>query len=146
MESSEGDVAAVERGLAAGDNPRDWKRALARALVAEYHGEESARVAEEHFDRLFVRHDPPAEIPDVTVTPEGDAAPLTWVLRAAGLVSSTSEGRRLVEQGGVSVDGERVTDLDRALSVGSAVVIQVGKRRFARVKLGRPPSAPKPPR
>ncbi|HEY7472285.1 MAG TPA: tyrosine--tRNA ligase [Gemmatimonadota bacterium] len=144
MESSAADVAAVERGLADGDNPRDWKRALARALVVEYHGEESARAAEEHFDRLFVRHHPPAEIPDVTVTPEGGSAPLTWVLHAAGLVSSTSEGRRLVEQGGVSVDGERVTDLDLAISAGRAFVIQVGKRRFARVTLGRPSSAPEP--
>jgi tyrosyl-tRNA synthetase len=135
LESSDDEVAAVERALAAGENPRDWKRALARALVADYHGEDAADAAESHFDRVFVRHDLPEEIPDVTVTLEEDAAPLPWVLRAAGLVSSASEGRRLVEQGGVSVDGERVADPNLVLSAGRTAVIQVGKRRFARVTL-----------
>ena len=133
LEAEDDEVAAVDRGLAQGDNPRDWKRALARALVAEYHGDASAEAAEAHFDRLFVRHDLPDEIPEVSVTPEGGNAPLAWVLRAAGLAASTSEGRRLVEQGGVSVDGERVTDLDLSLASGRTFIIQVGKRRFARV-------------
>lgn len=133
--AAEDEVRAVERGLAEGENPRNWKRALARALVAEYHGEPSADAAEAHFDRLFVRHDLPEEIPDVTVALEEGSAPLPWVLRAAGLAASTSEGRRLVEQGGVSVDGERVTDPNRILSPGKTIIIQVGKRRFARVTL-----------
>jgi tyrosyl-tRNA synthetase len=135
LDATEDEVATVERALAAGENPRDWKRGLARALVTEYHGEESADAAEAHFDRLFVRHDLPEEIPDVTVTLEENAAPLPWVLRAAGLAASTSEGRRLVEQGGVSVDGERVSDPNLTLSAGRTLVIQVGKRRFARVTL-----------
>lgn len=135
LDASEDEVGAVERRLAEGENPRDWKRALARALVAEYHGERSANAAEAHFERLFVRHDLPEEIPDVTVALEEGAAPLPWVLRAAGLAASTSEGRRLVEQGGVSVDGERVTDPNQILSPGRTIVIQVGKRRFARVTL-----------
>ena len=136
FDSREEDVAAVERGLSAGDNPRDWKRRLARAMVAEYHGEDAATAAEAHFDRLFVRHDLPEEIPEVTLTLAGDSAPLPWVLRAAGLASSASEGRRLVEQGGVSVDGERVADPGLVLESGRTAVIQVGKRRFARVTLG----------
>jgi tyrosyl-tRNA synthetase len=136
FDSPEEDVAAVERGLSAGDNPRDWKRRLARAMVAEYHGQDAAAAAEAHFDRLFVRHDLPEEIPEVTLTLAGDSAPLPWVLRAAGLASSASEGRRLVEQGGVSVDGERVADPGLVLESGRTAVIQVGKRRFARVTLG----------
>ena len=72
-----------------------------------------------------------------SVTPDGRNASLAWVLRAAGLATSTSEGRRLVEQGGVSVDGERVTDLDLSLAAGRTFVIQVGKRRFARVTVER---------
>jgi tyrosyl-tRNA synthetase len=128
-------VAGVQRGLAAGDNPRDWKRRLARALVVEYHGEEAARAAEAHFDRLFVRHDLPETIPEVRLKLDGDSAALTWVLREAGLASSTSEGRRLIEQGGVSQDGERVADPSRMLAAGSTAVLQVGKRRFARVTL-----------
>ena len=137
LDSTDEQVAAVEAGLRAGENPRDWKRRLARALVHENHGEREAAAAEAHFDRLFVRHDLPADIPDVTVTVEEDAAPLPWVLRAAGLVSSTSEGRRLVEQGGVTVDGERVTEAGLTLPAGRAFVVQVGKRRFARVTLDR---------
>ncbi|MGH7566256.1 MAG: tyrosine--tRNA ligase [Gemmatimonadota bacterium] len=135
LDVPEDEVAAVERGLLAGENPRDWKRRLARALVAEYHGEESAVAAEAHFERLFVRHDMPEEIPEVTVRLEGAEAPIPWVLRAAGLASSTSEGRRLVEQGGVSLDGERVADPNLTLSAGRTAILQVGKRRFARVTL-----------
>jgi tyrosyl-tRNA synthetase len=135
LDTRDEDVAGVERGLAAGDNPRDWKRRLAHALAVEYHGEEAAKAAEAHFDRLFVRHDLPESIPEVTLTVDGNAAALTWVLREAGLASSTSEGRRLIEQGGVSVDGERVADPGWTLAAGLTVVIQVGKRRFARVTL-----------
>jgi tyrosyl-tRNA synthetase len=139
LDSTDLDVAAVTNGLAAGDNPRDWKRRLAHALVAEYHGADAASAAAAHFERLFVRHDLPEEIPDVTVSLNGDVAPLPWVLRAAGLASSTSEGRRLVEQGGVSLDGERVADPGLLLESGRTAVIQVGKRRFARVTLTSEP-------
>jgi tyrosyl-tRNA synthetase len=135
LDAADDDVAAVARGLAAGDNPRDWKRRLARALVVEYHGEEAARAAEANFDRLFVRHDLPEKIPEVTVTLDGAEATLSWILREAGLASSASEGRRLIEQGAVSVDGERTDDPARTLAPGRSVVIQVGKRRFARVTL-----------
>ncbi|HUG89017.1 MAG TPA: tyrosine--tRNA ligase, partial [Actinomycetota bacterium] len=135
LDTPDEEVAKVEQGLAAGDNPRDWKRRLAAALVAEYHGAEAARAAEAHFDRLFVRHDLPEEIPEITVRLEDAEAPLAWVLREAGLAASTSEGGRLVAQGGVSVDGERVEDPRVVLAVGRTVVLQVGKRRFARVTL-----------
>jgi tyrosyl-tRNA synthetase len=135
LDAADEDVAAVARGLAQGDNPRDWKRRLARALVVAYHGEEPARAAEAHFDRLFVRHDLPESIPEVRLKLDGDSAALTWVLREAGLSSSTSEGRRLIEQGGVSLDGEREADPGRTLGAGSTTVLQVGKRRFARVTL-----------
>jgi len=141
LDTRDEDVAGVERGLAAGDNPRDWKRRLAHALVVEYHGEEAARAAEVHFDRLFVRHDLPEEIPEVTVRLEGPDAPLPWVLREAGLAASTSEGRRLIAQGGVKVDGERVVDAALTLSAGWSAVLQVGSRRFARVRLEEMPTA-----
>jgi tyrosyl-tRNA synthetase len=144
LDTRDEDVAGVERGLAAGDNPRDWKRRLARALVVEYHGEEPARAAEAHFDRLFVRHDLPDEIPEVTVRLEGSDAPLPWVLREAGLATSTSEGRRLIAQGGVRVDGERVADAALTLSAGWSAVLQVGSRRFARVRLQEMPTASGP--
>ncbi|HET6360624.1 MAG TPA: tyrosine--tRNA ligase [Gemmatimonadota bacterium] len=135
LDSTEEEVTVVERALAAGENPRDWKRALARAMVVEYHGDGAAEAAEDHFDRLFVRHDRPEEIPDVTLTVKGDAAALTWVLREAGLASSTSEGWRLIDQGAVWMDGERIAEPGHMVVAGSTAVIQVGKRRFARVTL-----------
>ena len=135
VDSSEEEVRSAERGLADGDNPRDWKRRLARRIVAEYHDEDDAVAAEAHFERVFVRHDLPEEIPEITVRLEGKEAPLPWVLRAAGLAASTSEGRRLIEQGGVVLDGERVVDPALMLAAGRRALIQVGKRRFARVGL-----------
>ncbi|MGH7573208.1 MAG: tyrosine--tRNA ligase, partial [Gemmatimonadota bacterium] len=130
-------VAEVERGLADGDNPRDWKRRLARELVARYHDPAAAAAAETHFDRLFVEHGLPDEIREVTVSLSEPDAPLSWILREAGLVSSSSEAVRLFEQGGVSVDGERATDVRIRFPAGTTVLLQVGKRRFARVRLER---------
>ncbi|MDX1660852.1 MAG: tyrosine--tRNA ligase [Gemmatimonadota bacterium] len=131
------EVADVEAGLERGDNPRDWKRRLARRLVAAYHDEEAAEGAEAHFDRLFVRHEAPEDVEEKAVTLREETAPLYWVLREAGLASSSSEGRRLIQQGGVSVDGERVEEPTTELDAGTTVLLQVGKRRFARVTLER---------
>jgi tyrosyl-tRNA synthetase len=133
----EAELEAIERDLAGGLNPGVVKRRLARAIVATYHDESAAARAEEHFDRLFVRHELPEEMPEVTVAVDGDGAPLAWLLREAGLAASTSEGRRLVEQGGVSVDEERITDPAHRVPAGATVVLQAGKRRFARVTLRR---------
>jgi len=129
------DVAAVERQLADGVNPRDVKRRLARSLVAAYHDSAAAAVAEAHFDRVFVERGLPDEIPEVGVALRERDAPLPWLLREAGLAASASEARRLVEQGAVSVDQERVTDPDRRLAAGTTILLQVGRRRFARVRL-----------
>lgn len=128
-------VADVERRLADGENPRDLKRQLARELVARYHEPTAAEAAEAHFDRIFVERDMPDEIPEVIVSLREPDAALPWILREADLAPSTSEGRRLVEQGAVSVDRERVADPDHRLGVGTTVLVQVGKRRFARVRL-----------
>ncbi len=133
-----GEVEEVQRRLNDGDNPRDLKRRLARELVARYHGTTAAVAAEAHFDRLFVEHGLPDDIPDVTVSLREPDAPLSWILREAGLVASSSDAVRLFEQGGVSVDGERVTDARQRLAAGSTVLLQVGKRRFARVRLAPP--------
>jgi tyrosyl-tRNA synthetase len=115
--------------------PRDAKRALARALVARFWDDEAAVRAEEHFDRVFVAHEVPEDVPEVSVPGDG-AGPLHLpaVLRTLfGL--STSEARRLIAAGGVRVDGEPIGDLDVAPEAVDGRVVQVGKRRFARVKL-----------
>lgn len=133
----EAELVEVAAGLERGDNPRDWKRRLARRLVEEYHGETEVEAAEAHFDRIFVQHEAPEEVDERTVVLSDGSAPLYWVLREAGLASSSSEGRRLIEQGAVSIDGERVEEPTADLRSGTTVLLQVGKRRFARVTLER---------
>ncbi|HUP01758.1 MAG TPA: tyrosine--tRNA ligase [Gemmatimonadota bacterium] len=135
--ASQAVVAEVERRLVDGANPRDLKRGLARELVRAYHDAAAAARAEAHFDRLFVDRELPEEMREATVSMSEPDAALVWVLRESGLVASAAEARRLIEQGGVSVDGERVEDPDRRLAAGTTAVIRVGKRRFARVRLAR---------
>jgi tyrosyl-tRNA synthetase len=114
--------------------PRDAKRALARALVARFHDERSAEAAEAHFDRLFVAHETPDDVPEVRFPSDGGRVHLPALLRTAfGL--STSEARRLIAQGGVRIDGDPISELDPDAGFVDGHVLQVGKRRFARVKL-----------
>jgi tyrosyl-tRNA synthetase len=116
--------------------PRDAKRALARALVTRFYDERAARDAEEAFDRLHVRHEVPSEVPTVQWRGDGDVIHLPALLAEAFGVS-TSEARRNLAQGGVKLDGEPVAngslDVDAAEVDGR--VLQLGKRRFARVRV-----------
>jgi tyrosyl-tRNA synthetase len=134
------EVRALEEGLRTGRvHPRDAKRRLAREIVAVWHGPEAARAAEEEFDRVFARDELPSEVPEVRLGPEQldpeGRVGVVQLLRLAGLVPSNSEARRLVAQGGVSVDGRRVTDPEERVAVRTGLVVRVGKRRFARVRL-----------
>ena len=134
------EVRAIEEGLRSGRlHPRDVKRRLAREIVAVWHGQEAARRAEEEFDRVFAREELPSEVPEVHLpAAELDAQGRVGVvplLRRLGLVASNSEARRLVAQGGVSVDGQRVTDAEARVSVRTGTVVRVGRRRFARVRV-----------
>jgi tyrosyl-tRNA synthetase len=121
---------------APGRAPRDAKRALARAIVERFHGADAAAAAEEHFDRVHVRHEVPDEIETVDWPANGDLVHLPALLaRAFGV--STSEGRRSLAQGGVRLDGEPVTagTLDLPAADVDGRVLQLGKRRFARVEI-----------
>jgi tyrosyl-tRNA synthetase len=118
---------------------RDAKRALARALVARYHSEAAAREAEEHFDRVHVRHELPEEVETVIWPVEDDGVHLPALLaRAFGI--STSEARRGLSQGAVKLDGEAVEPgmLDLPVAGVDGRVLQLGKRRFARVEVTAP--------
>jgi tyrosyl-tRNA synthetase len=133
-------------GLKAG-HPRDAKMRLARTLVAHYHGGPAAAQAEAKFVREVQNRQVPETIEEVRVDPEGgderagtrrspaESRLLWWVLKQASLAPSASEARRLIEQGAVDVDGERVTDLDHRLAPGRDYLIRVGKRRYKRVLL-----------
>jgi tyrosyl-tRNA synthetase len=114
------------------DDPLEWKLELARRIVARWHGVDGAVAAEEHFTSVVRRHEAPAEIPELQLAPD-DPVHLPALLVSALGVSSTSEARRLIAQGGVRVEGGVVTELDLPRARLAGAVVQVGKRRFARL-------------
>lgn len=114
-------------------NPRDMKRRLARELVALYHSSEAAAAAEEEFDRIFVKKALPDEIPEVSVAVEDGKIGIVRLLTETGLSATNSEARRVIDQGGVSIDGERISDHFAMIELNPSVIVKVGKRRFARV-------------
>jgi tyrosyl-tRNA synthetase len=123
----------VETG---GRHPLDVKKELARTMVAEFHSPEDATTAQEEFERVFSARELPQEIPTAEVDADGAAMLLSKVLVEAGLAGSNSEARRLIQQGGVRIDGTQVRDPKHDLPVvaGGGPLIQVGRRRFARVR------------
>ena len=114
-------------------DPMEAKLALARFVVARSHGEEAARRAEEHFTRVVREGQPPEDVPEVVLSVDGGNVHLPAVLVDHLGVASTSEARRLIGQGGVKIDGEPVTELDVPARRLDGVLVQAGKRRFARV-------------
>jgi tyrosyl-tRNA synthetase len=123
-----------------GDHPMEAKKRLAFSLTAQYQGPEKAQAAADHFTRVHQQGTLPAEIDEWRVHASGGSILLPQALREAGLVGSNSEGRRLIAQGAVEVDGERVTRLDTGLTHGRTYLIRVGKRQFRRVVVERPES------
>jgi tyrosyl-tRNA synthetase len=121
--------------LVGGDHPEEpmaWKLELARRITARWHGAEGAEVGEEHFTRVVRRHEAPADVPDVAL-PAGDPVHLPALLVEGFGVGSTSEARRLIQQGAVKVDGEPASGLDLPRAGLAGAVVQVGKRRFGRL-------------
>lgn len=130
------DLAAMKAKAIAGSlNPRDCKIQLATELVTRFHGGVAARHAVEDFERRFTRHELPSEIASCTVECADAAAAIIWVLKQSLLTSSTSESRRLIDQGAVRLDGEVCADNARIWKAGEEHLVQIGKRRIARVKL-----------
>jgi tyrosyl-tRNA synthetase len=108
------------------------KKQLARELTTRFHNAAEALAAEENFAKVFSRGGLPDEIPEVRL-PAGEPLPLANLLVATKLVGSTSEGRRMVTQGAVSVDGVKIDDLNGRVVAEGEILIKVGKRRFCRV-------------
>jgi len=117
-----------------GRNPREVKVALAQEIVGRFHGKPAAEKALADFEARFRDGAMPEEIPAVALPAGPDGLAITQVLKQAGLTPSTSEALRMIDQGGVRIDGERASDKGRKLGRGT-YVLQVGKRKFARVTL-----------
>jgi tyrosyl-tRNA synthetase len=112
-------------------DPMAWKLDLARRIVERWYGEDAARAAEAHFTRVVRRHEAPGEMPDARL-PAGDPLHVPALL-ASAFDMSTSEGRRLIAQGGVRLNGEVVNELDLPRDILLGGVLQAGRRRFARL-------------
>ena len=124
------EIAALRAG-----HPRAAKVALAKEIVERFHGAEAARQAEAHFEQVHARRETPEDVAEVALSLAGQASlPLAAALADAKLASSRSEARRLVAQGGVTVNGERASDPQAALAAGEYLV-KVGKRHFAKLKI-----------
>ena len=129
-------LAELKEDLAQGrKHPRDAKEELAVTLVARYHGQTAAREAATEFRHIFREKGSPEEIEEVTLGVKEPSLWLPRLLLEAALAASTSEARRLITQGGVHVDGEKVTDVNLELPPGKTYLLKAGKRRFKRVKL-----------
>nr|VFK60915.1 MAG: tyrosyl-tRNA synthetase [Candidatus Kentron sp. TUN] len=121
--------------VAAGANPRDVKVSLAMEIVTRFHGSEAARRAHEDFIARFQQGAMPDHIPECKLVASDGGFPIAGLLKEAGLTNSTSDALRMIKQGAVRIDGEKITDRGLLIPVDSNHVFQVGKRRFARVKV-----------
>jgi len=118
-----------------GENPRNYKVLLAQEIVERFHDKAAAEKALENFEARFQRGAMPDEMDEITVKGEATGCTITHLLKEAHLTASTSEAIRMINQGAVKIDGEKVSDTKLLLAVGSKHVYQVGKRKFARVEV-----------
>jgi len=129
------EINQFKQAVAEGANPRDYKVLLAKEIIARFHDEDAATAAEQDFIQRFSKNAIPDEMPEYTIATENGELPIGHVLREAELVSSTSEAMRMIKQGGVKIDGEKVVDTKLVCNAGTTAVYQVGKRKFARITL-----------
>ena len=129
------DIRAWRREVDAGRNPRDIKVALAQEIVERFHGAAAARQALSDFEARFRHGEMPTDMREVTLPAPADGLPVAQMLRLAGLTASATEAVRMIEQGGVRLDGERLADRSLKVAAGATVVAQVGKRKFARIRV-----------
>jgi len=126
------EIKQIIKKMEAGENPMQYKRMLARAIVAAWHDEQSAAKAEEHFDQLFKNHGAPDSMPELKV--KSASMSLIDILVESQLVPTKSEARRQIKQGAVRIDGEVVKDEDAKVSISpKGTVVQKGKRNFVKV-------------
>ena len=129
------EIARFKQEVADGRNPRDVKVLLAQESVTRFHSAQAADEALSDFEARFRQGAIPDDIPEVSLASVNGELGIAQLIKQAGLVSSSSDAMRMIEQGGVRIDGERIEDKKLLLKAGSKLVVQIGKRKFARVTL-----------
>lgn len=129
------DIANLKASIEQGANPRDVKIGLAQELIARFHSQADADAALQDFVQRFQKNAIPDDMPEVTVSLASEGIAIGNLLKEAGLVNSTSDAMRMIKQGAVKIDGEKVDDTRLVLTESGERVYQVGKRKFARVTL-----------
>jgi tyrosyl-tRNA synthetase len=128
-------VAKWKTEVDGGRNPREIKVLFAKEIVARFHSSDAARRAEEDFEARHRHGELPGDIAEFTLAGGAGGVTVTQTIKAAGLAPSVSEAQRLVDQGGVKVDGTRVSDRSLRFTAGQTFVLQVGKRKAARIRI-----------
>jgi tyrosyl-tRNA synthetase len=129
------DIKKLRDDVAGGVNPRDVKFLLGEEIVTRFHDEAAAQKARENFIAQFQKGKLPDDMPEISLTVGAEGLALPNIIKNAGLTDSTSEAVRMINQGGVRIDGEKMSDKNLHLMPNTAFILQVGKRRFAKVKL-----------
>ncbi len=129
------EISELKLAVTNGENPRNVKVKLAMELVARFHDQEAANAALADFETKFKRNEIPDDLPTQELALETASIAIGVLLKQVGLVASSSEGMRMIEQGGVKIDGEKISDKNYQLAKGNSFVVQVGKRKFARINL-----------
>ncbi len=127
------EIEKLKQGLEQGTlHPKEIKQKLARELTARFHSEEEAVQAQQNFDNVFAKHDLPDDLPEFKLSSD-EPVWLPKLMVDSGMVSSTSDGRRMIKQNAVSIDGEKVGDTNFAVEPAGDLILKVGKRRFCKV-------------
>ncbi len=129
------EIDALKADQAKGKNPRDIKIDLAKELIARFHDDKSADLAESDFINQFQKKNIPDDIEEVSLTLSKSSIPLVNLLKDCGMTSSTSEAMRMIQQGAVRIDEEKIVDTKHIISSGTSAIYQVGKRKFKKITL-----------
>jgi tyrosyl-tRNA synthetase len=130
------EIKSFQTKVGKGENPRDIKFLLAEEIITRFHNAKAADSARADFIARFAKGAMPDEMPEKALSIDGESIGIAAMLKQAGLTSSTSESFRMIKQGAVKLDGEKVEDKGLNLDKGQVLVAQVGKRKFARITLG----------
>ena len=130
-------ITELKKSQKEGSNPRDIKFLLAEEIVNRFHGEGSGNNAKEEFQSRFQKGNNPSDIKEITINLEEKSITLAKVLKEAKMVPSTSEALRLIKQGAVRIEGEKILDSKHEINLNSSLLYQVGKRKFSKIKIAK---------